>query len=126
MIYNFERLLKKYGVKHAELVESTAGGWVNGYYEEPTTKLVPLECVIVPMATRVIYNSGGRYSSGDRNMYARVLFPLRSKVIYKAVVYSVEEVADYTEYGNFYTYVLKRLDDDPSEYDRLREANYSE
>lgn len=108
MIFNFERLIRKYGVQGASIEVAGESGWVDGEYVEQPPQQVPLQCAIVPMATRTVYDSGGRYTTADRTMYTQQQLPLQSIVTYRDATYSVEEISDYTEYADFYTYQLKK------------------
>lgn len=114
MMYKFQRLLNKYRVKGATTTTlstvpgyyDTGGDWVPPQHIE---KDVELNCAIVPMSTRQINDSGGRYSASDRQLYTQTKLQPKQHIKYKNVTYSVEEETDYTEYSDFFVYVIKAV-----------------
>lgn len=114
MIHNFANLINKYAAKDVLLVplldENAEGSWVDGEWVEPEkAEPVPLHCAIVPMRDKQIYDSGGRYTSSDRQVYTHTKLQTKQQIVYRKVTYSVEEEADHTEYGDFFIYTARRV-----------------
>lgn len=114
MMYKFQRLIQKYGVKDAytyNFVE-TEGGWnEDGTYTPPSKEetQTPLQCAIVPMSQRTIAQSAGRYEANDRQLYTRTKLQKQQKVIYRDVSYTVIDETDYTEYADFFVYAIRAV-----------------
>lgn len=115
MMYCFERLINKYGVTNAVIFAQME---TEGHYDDDTGKWVkpqtetsetPLTCVIVPMSTKMVTDSGGRYTTNDRQLYTRTRLQEKQTVKYRGVSYTVEEETDYTEYADFFVYVIKAV-----------------
>lgn len=107
--YNFNRLIDKYSVNFTFVSrgdgEYVGGQWVKGNEIKKTCK-----GAIVPLSDQKIYQSGGTYTSRDRQLYTKTkLFDAlnESKVVYKNNLYSIESEVDYDDYADVYVYTLK-------------------
>lgn len=111
-VFNFERLINKYSVD-CQLLMGAAGGnyaggnWVPDAVPEPKE----LSGAILPMTERKLYQSGGTYTESDRVLLTFQEIPLEGKVfvVYKGRRYEVQENTDYSDYADFYSYNLKRV-----------------
>lgn len=66
---------------------------------------------LVPLPHRVIYQSGGRLTEADRQLYSLdPNIPLKSKITYHGMKYQVESKTPYSDYADFTTYTLKGVD----------------
>lgn len=113
MMYNFQRLIRKYGVKGATTVELTEikghyedGEWVKPSKSEVETALI---CAIVSMSTKAVNDSAGRYTTNDRQLYTQQQLQDKQTVKYRDITYSVDSQNDYTEYGDFFVYTIKAV-----------------
>lgn len=111
MIHRFGRLIDKYTVTDAVLVQqSTTGQWVDGMYVQvPSIQNTPLPCAIVPMSSKEIYDANGRYTSNDRTVYTKQQLNIKDTISYRNVTYSVEEETDYSMYADFFMYRVKAV-----------------
>ena len=114
MMYKFQRLIRKYGVKDAYTYSftETEGGWnEDGTYTPPSKEETetPLKCAIVPMNQRTVTESGGRYEANDRQLYTRTKLQKQQKVIYRDASYTVVDETDYTEYADFFVYAIRAV-----------------
>lgn len=110
MIYNFERLISKYSVQDAFLTAKTEGYWDDdGMWQEGSDESIPLQCAIIPMATKDVYASGGRYTTADRQLYTQQQLKTKQTIEYKKITYTVMEETDYTAYGDFFVYVIRAV-----------------
>lgn len=108
-LYNFVRLIKKYSVTY-ELITTSEGGYVNGKYQKGISTVTEMYGAIVPLTERKIYQSGGNYSTKDRQLFSSVPItaPLKdTKVRYKGETYNVEEETNYSDYSDAYVYLLR-------------------
>lgn len=116
-LYRFARLIQKY-YTDIEVQIATEGYWDDetGEYVPSKNDPVTLKAAVIPMSSQQIYNSGGSYTTADRNIF--ILEPLtpKTKVTHKGLTYSVEQSTDFTEYGDFFMYVLKAV----STFDRVQ------
>lgn len=111
MIHSFGRLIDKYAVEGAMLVQqSVQGQWVDGIYVQvPSIQNTPLHCAIVPMSSREVYDTNGRYTSNDRTIYTKQQLNIKDTISYRDVTYSVEEETDYSMYADFFMYRCKAV-----------------
>lgn len=107
-IYSFERLIRKYFTSISIEVE-IPGEYVNGIYVPGTKVPMIMNAAVIPMSSKQLYQSGGRYTDADKNIYTLEPLVPKTKMIYKELTYSVEQSSDYTEYGDFFNYVLKAV-----------------
>lgn len=108
-LYDFIRLIKKYSVKY-EVVTASEGAYVNGKYQQGIITLEERYGAIVPLSERKIYQSGGNYTSKDRQLFTTmpITSPLKdTKIRYKGDTYSIEEETPYSDYADAYVYVLR-------------------
>ncbi len=56
------------------------------------------------------YNTGGTLSDYDAVWYSSHSVPVHSRVIHNGIIYTVENVSDYTDYSNVIQYELKAGD----------------
>lgn len=108
-LYNFARLIKKYSVSFHFVVKAEghydSGKWVPG--EEI---MQPATGAIVPMSDSKIRQSGGVYTSKDRELYMMQPIPLAlqsAKVCYKGNLYSIESETNFEDYADVAVYSLK-------------------
>lgn len=116
--FNFKRLIKKYNtnfiVEYAKVDKpynpndyDVLGKEINPYV--PFVR--PEEGAIIPMADKVIYQSGGRLNSSDRQLYSlNHDIPKKSKIKYKGEEYHVEAKVSYEDFADFTLYTLKAVD----------------
>lgn len=107
-IYSFERLIRKYFTNIAISIE-VPGGFVDGIYIPGGEIPKQMNAAVIPMSAKQLYQSGGRYTDADKNIYTLEPLISKTKMIYKELTYSVEQSSDYTEYGDFFHYVLKAV-----------------
>ncbi len=109
ILYDFTRLLCKYSVTF-QLVRKTGGEYVGGKWVEGETVTTTMKGAITPYTESKIYQSGGVLTTKDRVLYLvrHLEAPLTGlEVIYGGNVYSVQNGADYGDYGTVATYTLK-------------------
>ncbi|WP_426005355.1 hypothetical protein [Bacillus sp. DWP3-1] len=109
--FNFMKLIDKYSVTFDLIVQSEGdyddiGRWQDG---EPITTTQKGALVVLP--SQLIYQSGGRLTTFDRQLYISksVEIPLKSKVIYKGSSYHVESTNPFEDYADFNSYILKAV-----------------
>ena len=108
-LYNFVRLIAKYSVEYTVTIKAK-GSYVDGKYQQGVPTESTERGAIVPLAQRKIYQSGGAYTTNDRQLYRTT--PITDAledvtVKYKGNTYNVEEETDYSDYGDVYVYLLK-------------------
>lgn len=106
-LYNFSRLINKYSVTFT-LIRSR-GEYVAGKWTE-TQEKEEMRGAIVPMSDRKIYDLGGTYTAGDRELYltAPLTAPLSDfRVSYKGNTYAVEEGRNFEDYADAAVYILR-------------------
>ena len=87
-----------------------SGSWVDGeWVEGGFPNRSPLECAIIEMPSRLVYESAGRYTSADKEMYTRSKVPLKSTVEFDEFKYTVEEYVNYIATAQLYQYRLKAV-----------------
>ena len=65
---------------------------------------------LVPLTERVIYQSGGRLTEADRQLYSLdPNIPKKTKIFHKGMTYHVESKVPYEEFSDFSLYVLKAV-----------------
>ena len=113
-LYNFIRLINKYSCDFT-LVTRERGEYEGGIYAAGAEAQASMRGAIVPMSERKVYQSGGHYTSEDRNLYMHspITAPLEDcRVEYKGKTYSIEEEQDFSEYADVWEYVLRRVSAD--------------
>lgn len=109
-LYNFARLINKYSTSFHFLVKTDGhfderGRWVEG---EPVMQ--DATGAIIPMADSKVRQSGGQYTTKDRELYMLRPIPralMQSNVCYKGNLYSIEQETNYEDYADVVVYVLK-------------------
>lgn len=109
-LYSFERLIRKYFTTINIEFEKP------GHYDDETGEYISgeegtkdMQAAVIPMSERQLYQSGGRYTDSDKNIYTLEPLQPKTKIKYKEITYSVEQSSNYTEYGDFFHYVLKAV-----------------
>ena len=108
--YHMSRLIRRYEVP-MQLITEEPGGYdpESGIYRKSKPVLSDFRGAVMPVPERVVYESGGRYTREDRVIYSTWGLPIKSKIVYRNAIYSVEDAADYTEYSDFFQYVVRRV-----------------
>lgn len=121
ILFDFSRLLKKYSVECQLIRESGGGSYVGGnWVPEPASDPETVSGAVIPMTDHKIYQSGGTYTTQDRELITKTEIPLEpaAYIIYHDGKYHVESENDYSEYAGFHDYNLKRV----SAFDRSKES----
>lgn len=109
-LYDFTGLINKYSVSF-DVVSETEGAYDGGIYIPGKTVTEAFTGAIVPIAERKIYQSGGAYTTQDKQLYTHKRIPdalLKGKVRYKDCDYSIEEGIDHSDFCGAFVYTLKR------------------
>lgn len=112
LLYNFNRLIKKYGVTCSLLEEASGGRYEGGeWVPDPAPPEEEITGALIPMTERKIYQSGGTYTEHDREFLTFTEIPLEPAhhITYHGAKYKVESNTDYSDYAGFYAYNLKRV-----------------
>ena len=112
-LFNFKRLIKKYGVSCELLSESASGSYVGGeWVPGVAAESQMIDGAVIPMSTKKIYQSGGTYTEQDREFITDTEIQLEPEryIVYKGARYKVQENTDYSDYAGFYAYNLKRVE----------------
>lgn len=109
--FNFDRLIKKYSVEF-KVCQHSEGSYVSGKWQEGEESKVDMIGAIMPLSERKIYQSGGAYTSQDRQLFVSepIENPLSNVVIeYDGRRYHVEEDRDFgqEQWTGVSVYVLK-------------------
>lgn len=108
-LYNFSRLIRKYSVRF-HFVVKTEGHYDSGKWVEGEPIMQEATGAIVPMDERKIRQSGGVYTSKDRELYMMQPIPLAlqsANVCYKGNLYSIESETNFEDYADVAVYTLK-------------------
>lgn len=110
MIYSFERLIRKY-LTNADVIDEESGSYneETGLYEKTESSPRIIEVAVIPLPSRLVYQSAGRLTEADKQIYSLNKIKEKTKIKYKGMTYSVEQSNDFTEYGDFYQYVGKAV-----------------
>ena len=108
-LYDFTRLISKYSVSFL-LRHTSKGKYVSGKWVPGEEIIEEMQGAIVPISDRKVYDSGGTYTTMDRELY--ILQPLPDPlseyyVIYKENVYAVETGRNFSDYADAMIYTLK-------------------
>ena len=109
--FNFKRLIDKYSVMF-ELVIQDEGGYDElGRWQDGEAVTTTQKGALVVVPSQLIYQSGGRLTTFDRQLYISksVEIPLKAKVIYKGNTYHVESMNPFEDYADFNSYILKAV-----------------
>lgn len=117
-IYNFERLIEKYGV-NCQLETTAQGSWKAGEKVKGETTVTDISGAIVPISEKRINNSGGDYKQGDCEFITTTPLAVTDKtyILYNGKRYKLQDSTDYTEYADFYIYIAKGADS----FDRVKQ-----
>lgn len=108
-LYNFARLIQKYSAEFQFLVQ-TEGHYESGEWVESEEIVETGTGAIIPMSESRIRDSGGVYTTQDRQLYMLHRIPEALKgaqIRYKGILYSVENEISHEDYADVYVYVLK-------------------
>ncbi|WP_305961053.1 hypothetical protein [Bacillus safensis] len=109
--FSFMKLIEKYSVTF-DLVVQGAGDYDNlGRWKDGEAITTTQKGALVVLPSQLIYQSGGRLTTLDRQLYISkaVEIPLKSKVIYKGATYHVESMNPFEDYADFNSYILKAV-----------------
>ena len=109
-LYNFTRLIRKYSVPFC--LHRKQGDYVAGKWTESGEAKQEMRGAIVPMSDRKIYDSGGTYTTQDRELYLtkRLECDLSEyQVEYNGNTYTVEEQQNFEDYADVAVYALKAV-----------------
>lgn len=113
-MYEFKRLIDKYkkpftlerAIESENQERDDLGRLIGTKYEAPVTEYG----AVIPMPQRVVYQSGGRFTEADRNLYTlNKNIPQNSIVTYNGMIYYVESKTPYEDYSDFSFYNLKAV-----------------
>ncbi len=110
-LYNFIRLITKYSCDFTVSVKER-GEYSGGIYQAGEDERIDMRGAVVPMSERKIYQSGGHYTTQDRDLYMKIPipYPLEDcRVLYQGDWYTVEEGTEYSEYADAWEYVMRRV-----------------
>lgn len=118
--FQFGDLIEKYSVDFTLLLPASEGfyddlgKWVEGKPLESEEK-----GAIVPLQAQLIYQSGGRLTQMDRQLYFQRKIPFKAQVVFDGVTFLVEAMTPYGTYADFNSYILKAV----SNSDGLQQHN---
>ncbi|QID51022.1 MULTISPECIES: hypothetical protein [Bacillus] len=118
--FQFGDLIEKYSVDFTLLLPASEGfyddlgKWVEGQPVESEEK-----GAIVPLQAQLIYQSGGRLTQMDRQLYFQKKIPFKAQVVFDGVTFLVEAMTPYETYADFNSYILKAV----SNSDGLQQHN---
>ncbi|MDQ0816068.1 hypothetical protein QF033_000646 [Bacillus pumilus] len=110
--FNFEKLIDKYSVTFDLVVQSSEGDYDDlGRWQDGEAITTTQKGALVVLPSQLIYQSGGRLTTFDRQLYINksVKIPPKSKVIYKGSTYHVESMNPFEDYADFNSYILKAV-----------------
>lgn len=111
-LFDFDRLIAKYGVGCTLLAEASGGSYIGGeWVPGPPPPAQGITGALIPMTDRKIYQGGGTYTEQDREFITLEEVPLEPVhyIVYGGMKYQVQENTDYSGYAGFYAYNLKRV-----------------
>lgn len=110
MMFNFDRLLAKCSSTLTTKITSTGYYDDDGKYHKGETKDVVYQGAVMPMTTKAVYASGGKYTTSDSTLYIKQRLTEGTKVSCEGHTYLVQDETSYERYGGFFKYVLKAVD----------------
>lgn len=115
-LFIFKDLIREYSVTFEVETEATEGTYDDlGEYVEGVPATYTSKGALVPLASRVVYESGGRLDEMDRQLIKTgEPIPLGTHVLYKGRRYRVESWTNHGDYGDFETYLLKHVSNEAS------------
>ncbi len=110
-IYDFRRLVNKYG-KAKPALKTTSGGYYDydngGEWVDGVVEFTPFDGAVTPISERVIYDNGA-YTADDKNLYTYADIGENQTVRFKDKDYTTMQVADYGDYDcGLKAFILKR------------------
>lgn len=112
VLYDFNRLIEKYGVECQLIFGAASGSYVGGeWVPAPAPPDRSIFGAVIPMTDRKIYQSGGTYTEQDREFVSLEEIPLEPThyILHKGTKYQIQGNTDYSDYAGFYAYNLKRV-----------------
>lgn len=117
LLYMFADLVNKYSVP-CRLITAAPGQYVAGEYIVGSEIVKDVQAAIISMTNRTIYESGGKLTSADRQMYIlKANDPIDLDddqtwyLEHMGKVYKIEEASLYAEdYADFNNYTLRRVE----------------
>lgn len=110
MIYNFDRLLEKYSSTLTTAITTYGYYDDDGKYHKGERTVVEYQGAVMPMTTKAVYASGGKYTTSDSTLYIKQKLTEGTKIDYEGHSYIVQDETSYERYGGFFKYVLKAVD----------------
>lgn len=112
VLYDFNRLIKKYSTTYTLLAE-TSGGWYEGgeWVSESSFAEKEITGVLISITTRKVYQNGGTYTEANWEFITITEIPLEPThyIVCKGAKYKVDANTDYSVHADFYAYNLKRI-----------------
>lgn len=109
-LYNFERLIEKYGVD-CKLVRFGEGYWLAGKYHDGEKIETDINGAVVPITESRVQNSGGSFKQGDCEFITTkpIEFIGAMYLVHNDKKYKLEQSTNYSDYADFNTYVARRV-----------------
>lgn len=82
--------------------QENAGRWTPG--EDVKTME---QGALIPLPTKIIYDSGGALTTKDRHLFITKPVPIGSECHFKNDIYVVQGETDWGDYADAYKYILK-------------------
>ncbi|MCK8098712.1 hypothetical protein ACL66B_14350 [Bacillus subtilis] len=106
----FSDLIERYSVDFTLLIPSEEGSYDDlGEWVPPKPTKSDERGAIVPLQSQLIYQSGGRLTSMDRQLFIKNEIPLKAQVIFDGATFDVEAMTPYGTYADFNSYILKAV-----------------
>lgn len=114
-LYNFKRLVAKYGIKPVLWVTETGGyhDYENGgVWVDGTIKEVDIGGAVTPLTNEeLLMGEGGTYNSEDRKLYCYLDIPKGERIKHDGRTYLIDDKRDYNDFdAGLYIYFMKRSD----------------
>ena len=110
MIFEFADLINDFSISFKLSVPSEKGYYDAGEWVQPKSITTDEEGALIPLSSKLIYDSGGKYTRKDRQLIILKKIPLKAKVLYNEATYHVEEELPYEDFADFNVYVLRHVD----------------
>ncbi|WP_353856440.1 hypothetical protein [Bacillus sp. Bos-x628] len=106
----FSDLIKRYSVDFTLLIPSEEGLYNNLGEWVPAKPISSTERgAIVPLQSQLVYQSGGRLTSMDRQLFIKNEFPLKAQVLFEGATFDIEAMTPFGTYADFNSYILKAV-----------------
>lgn len=108
---NISRLIEKYSTSYSLCVKGK-GSYIDGDYIESEEKIEEKQGAILPLSARKIIQLGGNYTQKDKRLFSISPIDLTQEVtiIYNEKRFNIEEDMDFSSITDFYTYILRWVD----------------